>query len=394
MNPEQSGSAPWRVGVLFSQSGVTAAIEKTQLNGTLLAIQEINESGGVHGREIEPVVYDPAASPDSFRELAGQLLNEDGVNVMFGCYMSSTRKAVLKVIEERNGLLFYPTLYEGFEFSNNVIYTGAAPNQNSVQLADFMMNRYGNRVYLIGSNYVYPYESNRIMADLVRQNHGSVIDEKYLPLDAEEKDFVPIVSEIKKQQPDFVFSTVVGISTAHFYNAYADAGLDPAKMPIASLTTNEAEIMEMGVDVACGHITSAPYFTTVEGEKNQRFVANYRKAFGKDSPIASVSESAYFQVHVMAQALERTGTLDTDVLRQAVLGSEFDAPQGLIRIDPENNHTYLWPRIGRVNADGQFDIVGQAMAAVRPDPYLVAPQKNDWGMQQLRLDGPEYARAR
>lgn len=394
MSSEQSGSSPWRVGILFSQSGVTASIERTQLNGTLLAIQEINDSGGVLDREIEPVVYDPAASPDRFRELARRLLYDDGVNVVFGCYMSSTRKAVLKTIEDRDALLFYPTLYEGFEFSNNVIYTGAAPNQNSIQLADFMMNRYGNRVYLIGSNYVYPYESNRIMSDLVRQNHGSVINEKYLPLDAGEKDFVPIVNEIKNLQPDFIFSTVVGAGTAHLYKSYADKGLDPAKMPIASLTTNEAEIMEMGADVACGHITSAPYFTTVQGEKSERFVASYRKAYGQDAPIASVSESAYFQVHVMAQALARTGTQQTDVLRQAILGSEFDAPQGLIRIDPENNHTFLWPRVGRVNAEGQFDIIGQAAAAVKPDPYLVAPQKNDWSMQQFRLDDPEHAQAR
>jgi len=393
MTMERSEKSPWKVGVLFSQSGVTSAIEKTQLNGTLLAIQEINEAGGVLDREIEPVIYDPASNPEQYQKLAERLLCDDGVNLIFGCYMSSTRKAVLSVIEKHNGLLFYPTLYEGFEFSNNIIYTGAAPNQNSMQLADFMMKESGNRVYMIGSNYVYPYESNRIMMDYIRQNKGTVIEERYLPLEAEERDFIPIIDEIKKKEPSFIFSTVVGTSTAFFYQAYAEAGLDPATMPIVSLTTSEAEIMKMGIDAARGHITSAPYFETIESEANKRFVANYRKAFGPDAPITSGSEAAYFQVHIMAKGLEQVDMRDTKILRAAVLGSEFEAPQGRIRIDPDNNHTYLWPRVGRVNEEGNFDIIGQTISSVKPDPYLVAPHHNDWSMQHFRVHGPKYAQA-
>src|SRR5271166_4750707 len=154
----------WRVGVLFSQTGVTRAIEQTQLNATLLAIEEINARGGVLGRLIEPVMYDPASDPKKFRAFAERLFQVDRVKLLFGCYRSSTRKAVLPVVESHRGLLFYPTLYEGFEYSRHCIYTGAAPNQNSLQLAKFLLSTYGNRFLLVGSNYIYPYESNRHMA--------------------------------------------------------------------------------------------------------------------------------------------------------------------------------------------------------------------------------------
>src|SRR6516164_5133635 len=176
MDSNSDSGAPWRVGVLFSQTGVTAAIEQTQLNATLLAIDEINAAGGVLGHPIEPVIHDPASDPKQFRALA------ERVRLVFGCYMSSTRKAVLPVVESFRGLLFYPTLYEGFEYSRHCIYTGAAPNQNSLQLAKFLLSAYGNRFLFVGSNYIYPYESNRVMGDFVAQGKGKVLDEIYIPL--------------------------------------------------------------------------------------------------------------------------------------------------------------------------------------------------------------------
>ena len=183
MSSSENTDAPWRVGVLFSQTGVTSAIEQSQLNATLLAIDEINSSGGVLDRMIEPVIYDPASDPKQFRSLAERLFQVDRIRLLFGCYMSSTRKAVLPVVESHRGLLFYPTLYEGFEYSRHCIYTGAAPNQNSLQLAKFLLSTCGNRFLLVGSNYIYPYESNRLMADFVVQGRGKVLDEIYVPLE-------------------------------------------------------------------------------------------------------------------------------------------------------------------------------------------------------------------
>ena len=370
---------PVRVGILYSATGTTSTIGQSQLQGAQLAIDEINESGGLLGRELVAVRYAPASTPARYAALAEQLIVRDGINVIFGCYMSSSRKAVIPIVEKWNRLLFYPTLYEGFEFSGNVIYTGAAPNQNSVQLADYMTSSFGARVYLIGSDYIYPYESNRIMGELVMQHPGSdKLGEHYLPLDATERDYAAIMQDIRARQPDFIFSTVVGDSTASLYRAYADAGFNPQTMPIASLTTSEAEIAQMGADVAAGHFTAAPYFQSIDSPANARCLARLRQRLGDDCRPNLCWEAAYFQMHLFANAFRQAGSDRIGDLLPHLLGSEFDAPQGRIRLDPGNHHTWLYPRVGRANAQGGFTIVRQATRAVSPDPYLVTHSLGDW----------------
>lgn len=380
-------SDPIRVGVLFSETGDISTIETSQLMGTLFAIEEINQAGGVNGKEIIPVRYDPKSSPGLYRVLAERMVLQDKINVIFGCYKSSTRKAVIPIIEKWNRLLFYPTLYEGFECSSNIIYTGAAPNQNSVQLAEFMTSNYGARVYMVGSDYIYPYESNRIMTDLVLQKPGGVkVGERYVPLDASMSDFVSVIGDIKKCSPDFIFSTVVGNSTQYLYKAYAEAGLNPREMPIASLTTLEAEVAQMGFDVAAGHVASAPYFQSINSPVNHSSLVNFRRRFGSDIVPNAGWEAAYFQVHLFANAMRLCGSDAIDTLMPCLLGSEFDAPQGRIQIDPSNQHTCLYPRIGIANSEGQFTLVRQAVRAVHPDPYLVTHSLGDW---TIKLGTPE-----
>lgn len=378
---------PIRVGVLFSETGDISTIETSQLMGTLFAIDEINESGGINGREIVPIRYDPASSPGLYRVLAEKLVLEDKINVIFGCYKSSTRKSVLPIIEKWNRLLFYPTLYEGFECSSNVVYTGAAPNQNSVQLAEFMTSNYGARVYMVGSDYIYPFESNRIMTDLVLQRPGGVkVGERYVPLNAGSADFKDIILDIKNKKPDFIFSTVVGNSTQYLYRCYAEAGLQPREMPIASLTTLEAEVAQMGFDVAAGHVASAPYFQSIDSPVNLRSLSNFRKRYGGDVVPNAGWEAAYFQVHLFANAMRLSGSDAIDAIMPFLLGAEFEAPQGRIRIDPTNHHTCLYPRIGVVNQEGQFTLVRQAVRAVHPDPYLVTHSLGDWTMGLSALE--------
>jgi len=368
----ERGSEPWRIGVLFSQTGVTAVIEKSQLRGTLLAIEEVNAAGGVNGRELAPLLYDPGSDPLKFARYARKLMVDDGVTTIFGCYTSSSRKAVLPIVERRNGLLWYPTLYEGFEYSPNFIYTGAAPNQNSIELASFLLKEYGSRFFFVGSDYIYPRESNRIMREVLHDQGGTVVGEHYLDLRAGPLDFKPVMREIREASPDVIFSTVVGDGTAYLYQAYADAGLDPAVLPIASLTTSEAEVKLMGNDVASGHVTAAPYFEGVAGSANEAFVRRYKARFGSDEPTNMCVEAAYFQVHIFARALAEVNSLDTDLLRPMVLGSKFDAPQGEVCIDNTSNHTDLWVRIGKVDARGAFAILRESTMPMHPDPYLVA----------------------
>lgn len=371
LNRNHRTSAPWRVGVLFSKTGFMSVIEETQLRGTLIAIDEINDRGGVNGRPIEPIVYDPGSEIRSYGQYAKRLMVEDGVSTIFGCYTSSSRKAVLPVVERLDGLLWYPTLYEGFEFSPNVIYTGATPNQNSVQLCKALMRQFGNRFFLVGSDYVYPRESNRVMRELVRNNGGTIVGERYLRLEADRSEFMPLVREIKEAQPDVIFSTVVGESTTFLYQAYHDLGLNPKTVPIASLTTTEAEIRAMGYDVGEGHYTAASYFQGIESARNNRFVSHYQKRYGGDEPTNMCLEASYFQVNLFARTLEETNSMDTKQLRTFVMGAEFEAPQGSVSINPVWGHADVWTRIGRANRQGQFDIVFQSPASVKADPYLI-----------------------
>ena len=370
---------PIKVGVLFSREGATSRVETSMLLGTLFAIREINDAGGLDGREVVPMHYDPQSVPARYAELATRLILEDKVDVIFGCYMSSTRKAVLPVVERWNRLLFYPTMYEGFEYSPNVIYTGGTPNQHSAPLANYMVSRFGPRVYMVGSDYIFPYESNRTMSDFILQRKGGKkLGERYLPLDAQERDFVQIAEDIRRRQPDFIFSTVVGRTTRMFYQAYADAGLDPSTMPIASICTSEPEVAEMGSRIAQGHYTAAPYFRSLPTAANRQALDRFVRLFGDRVEPNMSWEAAYFQVHLFAGAFRAAGSTEHTVLLPHVLGSEFDAPQGRVRVDPVTHHTRLFPRIGRVGANGQFTILAESAGGVDPDPYLTRHSGDDW----------------
>ncbi len=367
-----SETAPWRVGVLFSRSGAMRVTESEHFFGTALAIEDINRAGGVLGRLIEPVVYDPGSDEIEYGRLANRLLADDGISVIFGCSTSQCRKAVLRLVERRNGLLWYPSLYEGFEFSPNVIYTGAAPNQTSIHFAAWLARTYGARFYLVGSDYIYPRETNRIMRELLAQLGGEVVREVYIPFGAGAERLPPILADISERQPAVVFSTVVGVTAHAFYRLYHAAGLDARRMPIASLTMAEGEVRAIGAALCEGHVTAATYFSSIASEANARFVAGFRARFGADAPVSMWSQGAYNQVHMFARALARAGSTDTEALVEHALGLEMDAPEGHVTIDPDNHHTWLRPRIGVLQADGAFDLAWEAKAPVRPDPYLTS----------------------
>ena len=371
----------WRIGVLYSRTGVTSATGSEHFFGTVLAIEEVNAAGGVGGRLLDPAVYDPKSDPDEYRRLATRMLQEDDVTVIFGCSTSSSRKAVLPVIERTNALLWYCSIYEGFEYSPNVIYTGGVPNQNSMQLAAYLLRNHGRRFFLVGADYIYPRESNRIMRDMVEQHGGEIVEELYLPSDADPAALEDVVRQIKDIQPDVVFSTLIGRGARDFYRLYREHGIDPAQIPIASLTMTEGETRMIGSELCGSHIVSASYVNTLNLASNQRFLKSWHARFG-DQPASMWSEMAYNQVHLFALALARSGSLDTAKLVEAVHEVEFDSPEGVLKIDPENNHAILTPRIAVCRPDGSFDIVWEGRGPVKPDPYLTT-----YGFAEFWLDG-------
>jgi len=378
----QSGEI--KVGVLFSLTGTTAIIEESLHKATIMAIEEINAAGGINGMKITPIEEDPASDPATFAEKARKLVVGDKCVSVFGSYTSASRKAVLPVFERRDNLYFYPTLYEGRECSKNVIYTGAVPNQQQDEFVPWLVENFGKRWYLIGSNYIYPKEENNYCKKLLAELGAEVVNEEYVPLGHSE--FSSVINKFRSEKPNVIFSTVVGDSVVALHRQYHAAGLDPATMPMASLTTSENEVAAMGGDAAAGHFTSAPYFMVWDSPENQRFVEAYRSRWGGDKVTHFVSEPSYFQVYLFKQAVEKlaAGDISPQTIREAIKGEEMIAPQGRVRIERENLHTWLWPKIGQCQSDGQFKIIQQSSDWLEPIPYKAYPGQvcKENGLQQ------------
>ncbi|BDZ74753.1 hypothetical protein GCM10025856_24720 [Methylophaga marina] len=359
------------VGVIFSQTGVTANPEQTMLRSTLLAIDRINRQGGINGQQLHPICVDPQSVPENYGPLTQKLIVEDNVKLIFGGYTSASRKAMLPIIGRYDVLLFYPTQYEGFEYAPNVVYTGAAPNQGCVQLAQYMLQNVGKRVCMVGSDYIWPREINRIMRELIETSDGDVISEMFLPLETNKEAVYEVARHVSSQHPEFVFSNFVGKSIEYFYQAMLELNADKP-IPIASLTTTETEIQAMGIKAGFGHYTAAPYFQSVETQINQEIVKEYKATYGQDEVTTMCWEAAYFQVHLAIKAVKLAESFHADKVMEKIADIRHSAPQGPVKIDPDNNHCFLWSRIGRVNQQGQFDILVTSDTALKPDPYLVS----------------------
>lgn len=361
----------WNVGIIMSETGVTGAIERTQIAAVRLAIDEINAAGGVVGRPIVGLTRDTRSIPELYRDHVRELCQQERVRVFFGGHMSSTRKVMLPAVEAQDALLFYPTLYEGFEYSRNCIYTGAAPNQNSVPLVNYLHAECGRTMFLVGSDYVYPHESNRIVSELFRLKGGRVLGETYVPLDLGDRDIARVVARIVELGPDVVYSTVVGEGIVPLYEAFRAAGLDPWKTPIASQSTSEVDVARMKPGTAGGHVIAAPFFDSMRSAAALRFSRALRSSAGEGIFATAPAEAAYFSVHLYARALAIAGDDRIDRLLPALCEVEVDAPQGPVRIDPLTNHTHLWPRVARIREDAPYDIVSPPSARAAPDPFLV-----------------------
>ena len=380
-----------KVGILHSLSGTMAISETSLKDMALMTIEEINAKGGVLGKQLEPVVVDPASNWPLFAEKGRQLLTQDKVAVTFGCWTSVSRKSVLPVYEELNGLLFYPVQYEGEELSANVFYTGAAPNQQAIPAVEYLMSEDGGaakRFFLLGTDYVYPRTTNKILrAFLISKGVDEKdIEEVYTPFG--HSDYQTIVANIKKFAAGgktAVISTVNGDSNVPFYKELANQGLDATEVPVVAFSVGEEELRGIDTKPLVGHLAAWNYFQSVENPVNSEFVSKWKAyAKAKNLPGADKAvtndpmEATYVGIHMWAQAVEKAGTTDVDKVRTALYGQTFAAPSGYtLKMDESNHHLHKPVMIGEIQEDGQFSVVWETEGPIRAQPWSPYIAGND-----------------
>jgi urea transport system substrate-binding protein len=366
-----------KVGILHSLTGTMAISETSLKDVELMAIEEINAKGGVLGKKIVPIVEDPESKfTDVFPEKAKKLLLRDKVAAVFGCWTSVSRKNVLPVFEDNNGLLFYPVQYEGNECSKNVVYTGAAPNQQILPAVEWLLKPEGGskkKFYLLGTDYVFPRTANLVIVKYLKDKGLDPIDEQYTPFG--HKDYANLVQDIKKKGADVIFSTINGDSNVNFYNELEAQGITADKVPVVAVSVGEDELRGLDPAKVKGHLAAWNYFQSIDSPANKEFVKNFNafceKQYKKkeervtDDPI----EAAYIGVYLWKMAVEKAGSIEVDKVREAFKsGIEFDAPGGKIKLDPETQHIYKRFYMGKTRDDKQFDVVYKT-ELLKPVPY-------------------------
>lgn len=374
---------PIKVGILHSLSGTMAISETSLKDVALMKIEDLNKKGGVLGRQIEPIVVDPASNWPLFAEKARELIQKDHVAVVFGCWTSVSRKSVLPVFEELNGLLFYPVQYEGEESSFNVFYTGAAPNQQAIPAVEYLMSEAGGgakRWVLLGTDYVYPRTTNKILRYFLKAKKVDEADimEKYTPFG--HADYQTIVAEIKKfaaGKRTAVVSTINGDSNVPFYKELANQGLKAQDIPVVAFSVGEEELRGIDTKPLVGHLAAWNYFMSIDNPTNADFIAKW-KAYVKAKNLPDADkrvtndpmEATVIGIQMWAQAVEQAHTTNVDAVRQAVAGQIVKAPSGFdIEMDGKNHHLHKPVFIGEVQADGQFKVVWKTDGPVRAEPW-------------------------
>ena len=358
------------VGILHSTTGTMAISETGSVQAEKLAIEQINESGGVLGRQIEIIQEDGASDWPTFAEKARKLLVQDKVAAVFGCWTSASRKAVLPVFEQHNGMLYYPTFYEGLEQSPNVIYTGQEATQQILAGIDWVVKEKDAKTFfLLGSDYIWPRTSNKIARKHIEKLGLEVVGEEYYPLGHTQ--FNSVINKIRLKKPDVIYAIVVGGSNVAFYKQLKAAGLDlnDGKTTLLTISVTEDEILGIGGENIEGAYAAMKYFQSLDNDNNKAFVAAFKDKWGEDSVIGDVTQAAYLGPWLWKAAVEKAGSFDIDKVREASPGIELDtAPEGYVRIH-ENHHLWSKTRIGKAGADGQYEVIYETDELMEPDPF-------------------------
>lgn len=372
-----SGEDTVTVGLLHSLTGSMAISEEAVRDAEVLAIEEINAAGGVNGAQIEYIEEDGASEPSTFATKAEKLIDSDGVSTIFGCWTSSSRKAVKPIVEDYEAMLWYPVQYEGMESSENIVYTGAAPNQQIVPAIEYLIDQGYTKFFLMGSDYVFPRTANMIISAQVEAAGLEVVGEEYADMD--QTDFAAIISKIEAAQPDVIINTLNGTGNVSFFKQMDEKNYTSEDYMTMSFSIAEEEVATIGSDILKNHMVSWNYYQTTETEQNQAFVEAYKEKYGEDRVTSDPVEAAYDAVYLWKAACEEAGSFEVADIQAAISAGDisFDAPEGTVTINGENNHLSKPVRIGQVGEDGLIYEIFATEAPVEPDPYL---DTYDWAV--------------
>jgi urea transport system substrate-binding protein len=387
--------------LLWSLTGHLSVIEKPSRDVGLFWIDSINKGGGIAGILIEPIVIDAMSDMKTYRQGALDMMLKENVLAIFGGYTSASRRAVMPLVTLNGGLFYYPTCYEGRECWQHIICTGPIANQHSFDLIPYMVENYGPRAYFIGSNYVWPKESNRNARRWLKDAGGELVGEAYMPLGLDH--FDPIFRDVKRQHPDWIFSTVIGDSDVYLRQQYIKAGFTPDKLPTASLTTSEMEVKMMGFEYGEGHILSAPYFQSLSNPANERFVERFLDSpYGESGVTHYNMEETYLAFLYFQKAVERIVMAEgppaltpANVRRYSAdlkLAAD-ESPEGAVHLDANNFNSWLTPKIGRFTGKGQIEVLFEQKHKIPPLPYLLYPNRGRCEEDGLHLPGGKVVKA-
>lgn len=381
---EGPSQEPIRVGILHSLTGTMATSERPVVDGCLLAIEQLNAAGGVLGRPVEAIIRDGASDPETFARMAERLVEEDGVAAIFGCWTSASRKEVRPVVERLGSVLFYPVQYEGLEQSPRIVYLGAAPNQQIIPAVRWAIETLGPRVFLVGSDYVFPRVANVLVRDQVEAMGGEVVGERYLPLG--DMRTGPIVEAIAAARPDAILNTVNGDTNTALFRELRRAGIDPTATPTVSFSIGEPELQAMDARALAGDYVAWNYFESLDTPENKAFVESYRDRFGEDRVLSDPVEAGYLAVRLWAAAVEESRDPSPDGAIRGIGRRHLAAPHGPVSIDPRTQHAWKTPRIGRIRSDGGIEEVWSAGAPMRPIPFPMWRLRGEWEslLEELR----------
>lgn len=378
--------SPIRIGILHSLSGDLAISEQPVANATLLAIKEINDAGGILGRQIEPLLVDGKSDEKIFAQQAERLITQEQVVALFGCWTSPSRMAVKNVVEKHKSLLFYPVQFEGLEDSPNIIYTSTTANQQIFPGVTWCLKNLGKRVFLVGSDQLL----HEIIKDVVYAQGGEIVGVEYLSL--HDKNVDPIIDKIIASKPDVIINNIEGNPNILFFTRLREKGITPEKVPTMSFSISEPELQYFNIDAMTGDYATWSYFESIDSPENKIFVKKIKEAYGEKQPVSDAMESAYFGIYFWKQAIEQAQSTEANLVLSALNNQAFDAPQGIVHIAEKSLQTWSFARIGKIRSDKQFTILWSSQRAIRPMPYPPTRSIEEWEKlrtQILEQEGTE-----